>query len=762
MKKLLCITGSLLISAGVISQLPVGSWSDHLRYNTAKNIAAGPDEIFASTGSSIIVYNKAFGELKKLSTVTGLSETGISTIAWSTENEVLIIAYNSTNIDLLINNTVYNIPDILNKYIPGIKKINTITTSGKYAYLSASFGIVVIDLLKREIHDTWKPGPGPEPNEVFDLTFWNNKVYAATSIGIWHADALSQGLAYFGNWAQIPGLPDPDSRYTLILSAGKSLFVNMSSKNSAGDSVFKIEGGTDLISYIPGVFNRSFDEAPGGFTVSSNSGLSYFNSDGSLKSTISSYGWGNPDIKQAAGVNNDIWLADSNYGLIKGENMQNFIVMSLTGPSTNSVSNIKYGGGKIIICGGGINDSWTGLGAPIQIAVYENYSFTNINSGSLNDAVRSWIDPDNSNHFFVSTWGDGLLEYDKGTLVKHFDGSNTPQLAINSGNNGIRIFGLAMDRQKNLWITQTGITGSIKILKPDGSWIVNPLTIDAPVLGDIISTSGGQKWIILPGGHGLFIIDDNNTPSSFSDDRYKQMVITDTDDKVITNVFSAAEDRDGNIWIGTDQGPVIYYNPGRVLDGESNADRVKIPRNDGSGLADYMLGTETITSISVDGANRKWLGTKNSGVYLLSADGTTILKNYNTRNSPIFSDSVISVAVDNKTGEVWFGTALGTISVREISTEGGQGFRNVYAFPNPVRTDYNGNVTITGLMRDTQVKITDISGNLVNEVMSAGGQAEWDLTTYNGKRVTTGVYLAFCSSADGSESSAIKILVIGK
>jgi len=173
-----------------------------------------------------------------------------------------------------------------------------------------------------------------------------------------------------------------------------------------------------------------------------------------------------------------------------------------------------------------------------------------------------------------------------------------------------------------------------------------------------------------------------------------------------------------------------------------------------------MLGTETITSISVDGANRKWLGTISSGAYLLSPDGTTELRNYNVQNSPMLSDNVLTVAVDNKSGEVWFGTSLGVLSVRGDATTGAVEFTSVYAFPNPVREDFQGNVTITGLIRDSHIWITDVSGNLVYRTISEGGQASWDLSTYNRRRVTTGVYLVFCASSDGSRSYVTKMLVI--
>jgi len=762
MKKPLFITAFILLCHYLCSQLPVSSWSDHLRYNTAKCIAAGSEEIFASTGSSVLVYNKEYKELKKMSPVNGLSETGISALGWSDENNILIIAYSSTNLDLIKKNTVYNIPDILNKYIPVERRINRIRTLGKYAYLATSFGIVVIDLVKMEIHDTWKPGPGPENNEVFDIAFGNDRVFAATNLGTWHADLINQGLAYFGNWDQINSLPDPGSRCTLAIFSGETLYINVSQMSSTGDIIYAIDNNARLFSYSPGVFNSSFDSAPEGFLVSSAGSLKYYRSDGSLLSTIASYGWGIPNISQGIIENNDVWISDINYGLVQGKNKIIFSILSLTGPASNDVVNIVSGNGKTVICGGGADNSWDGLNRSLQVSLYENNHFTNIVSGTEGDAMRSIIDPGNNSHFFVSTWGDGLLEYNNNVLVKHYNSSNSPLQNGSATVTGIKICGLALDKSKNLWITQTDVTGKIKILKPDGNWLVYPLTIDAPVAGDIISTEKGQKWITLPGGHGLFIIDDNNTPDVFTDDKARRLTITDSDDKVLNTVFSTAEDLDGNIWIGTDQGPVIYYYTDEIFDDDVRGYRIKVPRNDGSGLADYMLGTESVTSISVDGANRKWLGTKSSGVYLLSADGTTMLKNYNIRNSPLFSDSIASLAVDNVTGEVWFGTSEGVLSVREIAISGKQAYDDVYSFPNPVREDFEGNVTITGLMKDTQIKITDISGNLVFETMSEGGQAEWDLTTYSEHRVSTGVYLIFCANIDGSKSYVTKILVIGR
>ena len=762
MRRITAITVFFLLFLYSQGQTPVGTWSDYLVYNTTKSVAVGTKEVYASTGSSIIVYNKEFAELKKMSRINGLNETGISTIAWSEENNALIIAYTSTNVDLVKNNIIYNIPDISRKYITGKKEINRIRTNGKYVYLACSFGIIVVDIIKKEIYDTWKPGGGSANAEVWDIAFGNSKIYAATGNGVFSADLSNPGLSYFGNWSLINILPNPNGKYTSLIFSGNKLYVNRSDPFSGGDSVYTIDGAgvSNLFSYLPGVYNTSFDPAKSGFTISSSASIKYYNNDGSFNKTISSYGWGTPNISQAVADGTDIWIADINSGLVRGENMTVFSALTLAGPASNNAYSITSYNGKTLICGGAVDVTWNNLSKPLQVSIHENNSWTSLSSTTIKDAMRAIVDPDNSNHLFVSTWGGGLLEYENNNLVKQYTESNSPLQTIIPGQPYVRICGMVMDKNKNLWITQSEVIGSIKVLKPDGSWIVNPVTVDAPTIGDIIITRNGHKWIVLPRGYGLFILDDNNTPDVFSDDRYKKMLVKDTENKPISFVYSIAEDLDGNIWIGTDQGPLVYYNPEKVFDADLNAFRIKIPRNDGTGLADNVLVTESISSIAIDGANRKWLGTSSSGVYLLSPDGTTQIKNYNEQNSPILSNSIVSLAVDNKSGDVWFCTLKGVQSVRGDAIQGEEKFTNVYTFPNPVREDFTGNVTITGLMRDSQIRITDISGNLVYKTVSDGGLATWDLKTYNGSRVATGVYLVFCASNDGSQSFVTKMLVI--
>lgn len=761
MIRFLTIILIIVIAEKVTAQSPVGSWTDHLSYNSAKNIAVGENVVYASTGSSIMLYDKKNDELKKLTRIQGLSETGIGSISYSQEYNSLIISYISGNIDLVTNNIVYNIPDIKRKYIPGKKEIYRIKTKGKYAYLASSFGIVVLDISKHEIYDTWRPGANGETAEVYDISQGTDKIYAATGSGIYYADPLSQGLSYYGNWNRITSLPGSSGSYNAVLAAGTKIYVNKPQGSAAGDSVFVIENGASLFSYQPGTINHSFDPFNGGFSITSKRSVTIYNNSGTLIKTISSYGSQIPDASQAIVDGSDIWIADITAGFIKGENMNSFNGLVLPGPYTNNVINISNSNGKTFIAGGAVNGSWTNLYLDLQVFTSENNSWNSIFTGSFKDAMRVLGDPDNNNHYFVSTWGYGLLEYENNTMINKYDDSNSPLKTIIPGQPYSRICGLAMDKSRNLWIAQSGLsTGSLKVLKPDNTWIIFPAVISGLITADIIISKSGYKWITLPKGPGLFILDDNNTPENFNDDRYKTLLVKDADGNVLSNVLSIAEDLDGNIWIGTDQGPAVYYNADHIFDQDPRAYRIIIPRNDGTGLGDYLLKSETITSIAIDGANRKWFGTATSGAYLFSADGLQKLVNYTEDNSPLYSNNIVSLAIDNKSGEVWFGTSKGVISERGDATTGAEKFKNVYTFPNPVRSGYAGNVTITGLMRDTRIKITDVSGNLVYETVSDGGQATWDLKTFNGRRVSTGVYIVFCASSDGSESAVTKMLVI--
>jgi ligand-binding sensor domain-containing protein len=365
----------------------------------------------------------------------------------------------------------------------------------------------------------------------------------------------------------------------------------------------------------------------------------------------------------------------------------------------------------------------------------------------------------------VATWGYGIIYLEKMQKKAVYNPSNSSLQTIIPGD-FCRVYGMAFDKNMNLWVTNSGVSNPISVLSADGKWTslnYGP-AINAPNVSKLLIDSGNRKWVILPRGNGLFVFDDNGTPGDIRDDTYTRVSIADNAGNEISNfVYDIAEDLEGNIWVGTASGPVVYYHPAAVFEGPQAggyAQQILVPRNDGSGLGDYLLSTETITSIAVDGANRKWFGTRNSGVYLISADGLKQIHHFTRENSPLLSNTINSITIDGQTGEVFFATDKGIVSYRGTATSGGDSFGKVYVFPNPVRETYHGDITITGLARNVNVKITDISGNLVFETKALGGQAVWNGKNFDGRRVATGVYLVFCTNEDGSKTYVTKLLFI--
>jgi hypothetical protein len=767
MKKFVSLVFAVLISVTLSGQGVVGSWNDHLPYSRSYCLAQGGGKIFSSTGSAVLIHDTGSGKTSSLSRISGLSETSVAQVAWCDSEETLIIVYKSTGIDIVRKGIISNIPDIKNKYIPGIKEIYGITVYGSRALLSGSFGIVVIDVRGRYVADTWRPGPDGETNSVNESVILGDRVYAATAAGVWSAPLNRQGLSYFGNWERLEGLPSPGSAYSKISAAGTGLMIcrpGIKDTPASPDSLFLVTPGqpATLIAAEPGATVTSLDSDGGQVIESLSSSLRILSVQGTVIREITGYGWANPAPVGAMYDGQVLWIADVSSGLISTGNYNEFKNYTIPGPYTANVADIVFAGNSFFVTGGTVDNAWGNVYRPFQVFTGsgERWNSHILYSEADRDAMRVAADPNDDSHFFVSSWGNGLYEFLHGEVVNNYNQYNSPLESIRPGENYTRICGLAWDNAGNLWMTQSGVPGNLKAITPDGNWIITGVALSVPAVGDMVIDRNQFIWVILPRGYGLLVYDPAGTPANTSDDRYLILQVQDTEGHTMNNLFSVSSDLDGNIWVGTDMGPVVYYNPGKVFSSELKASRIKIPRNDGSGLADYLLGTETVTAISIDGANRKWFGTLSSGAYLMTNDARKELAHFHTGNSPILSDQIVKIAVNGQTGEVWFGTSEGLISYRGDATSGGEDFSGIYAFPNPVREDFEGVVTITGLVENSTVKITDVSGNLVFETTSLGGQAIWDLRNYKSQRVTTGVYLVFCANDDGTLSGVTKMLVI--
>ena len=386
----------------------------------------------------------------------------------------------------------------------------------------------------------------------------------------------------------------------------------------------------------------------------------------------------------------------------------------------------------------------------------------------IRDFLDIAVDPDDANHYFVSSFGEGVIEIKDNAFVQLYNHKNTPlRPALETEQEHyVRVGGICFDKNKNLWMTNCSAPNGIVVRTVDGTWksLFFKGVSNATFIGRIMITSKGHKWVNVPRGNtGILVFDDNGTPTEPSDDKsnfFGTLKNARGEALNLNNIYCMAEDLNGGIWLGTDQGPIICSAPENAIKDPKNFFGSMIVRPNDDGSNGLFLSSEQINAIAVDGGNRKWIGTGSSGIFLINPTGTETIEHFTADNSPLLSDNILSIAIDHKTGEVFIGTDKGIISYLGTATEARSNYSDVYAFPNPVRPDFDGSVTITGLMADSNIKITDLNGNLIYQTKSAGGQATWNGRSHNGRRVAAGIYLVLASTPQGAESVVTKIAVV--
>jgi hypothetical protein len=465
---------------------------------------------------------------------------------------------------------------------------------------------------------------------------------------------------------------------------------------------------------------------------------------------------------------NIIWIADQKYGLIKVGTKAERIVPE--GPADNTVFSLTMNDQDLWIASGGRDNAWDNLfyEPRFQLNRQGKWSLFDRNSFPVSNDFKDMVcvkaDPKNPDHVFAGSWGGGVLEFSAGKFIKRHDNFNSTlqtQLPNLPTAPYVRIGGMDFDSKGNLWVTNSGVGKVLSVFQADGTWksfelsgIANKYSI-----GKVVLTQNDDKWIVVPRGHGLYVLNSTNTEQKGLSVVARFVNSEGPFDYEMNDVYSMAEDKNGEIWVGTSSGVAVYSNPKKIWT-ESFLFATRPGVNLGDTFFHPLLEKETVTSIAIDGANRKWFGTKTSGVFLISADGETELEHFNTDNSPLPSNEITDIAINQKTGEVFFGTASGLISYMGEATVGNDEFTDVYVYPNPVRENYDGPIVIKGLVDDTEVKISDISGDLVFKTTSLGGQAIWDGQNLNGNRCKTGVYLIFMTDSPGEKTKIIKLLFI--
>jgi hypothetical protein len=718
---------------------PVGKWRVHASYKVSRICESSGTYVYAASAGGLFRTDIRNGEMKALTRLDGFEASGVSFMRYVPELKILIIGYNNGMIELLKHDrTLTQVKGLYSKLIQGDKRIIHINVDGDRAILSTNFGILVLDLLKEEISDSYTAiGPGGQSLAVLSTAVSGDSIYAGTATGIIRAKyAATVNLNDYNNWKQVFSGSNCQHLHAFkdsLYFAADSVVYRL--HRSKAEAIVSEKKGTGRIQQYAGKLH--IFRGGGIFSIGS----------GFLKTTVNLLSDGTMD---AEGF---YWFCTGiGPGVIK-KSETNEIAFEPTGPSGTSVFAMTKSGNTLFTSAGGVSNTFGNAYNPTGFYLFDNNVWTSNPSSTFNAGLYDYTFVHHNSvtgKNYVATHVNGLLEFRGKDAANRWDASNStlkPTPVINM----VRASGLTSDAKGNLWVTNFGSTGAgLHMMNRSGQWTEIPLSTSD--VGNLIVDQNGFKWIQLIAG-GVLVYDDNKTPGNLFDDRSR--VLNNRDGLIVNEVTSMACDSNGYVWIGTSQGLNVFTNPASVFEGVS-ADRLIIRQN---GVDGYLMGEETINDICVDGGNRKWFAT-NNGVFLVDPNGQQVITQFRAETSPLPDNRVICIGQLDNSGEVFFGTDKGIVSYRSDASAASDKFKKIKIYPNPVKPGYSGLVTIEGLAKDSEIRITDASGNLVYLTQANGGTATWNGLRLNGTKPNSGVYFVFAVNKDGSETEMGRFIFI--
>lgn len=761
-------------------------WRSHAAFSKIDEVVVMGNKVYGLSSNSLFSVDKNDGEIESCTKLNGLNASVIDHIAYNESLKRMLITYRNGQIDIMAaDGTVYNISDLYLKQMSVSKKVNDICMYQNKAILAMSFGVLVVDMRKLEISDTYYIGDTGSEVHVDYIAVANEMLYAATKEKIYYA-SLTDNLMDYESW-QI--LLYPTTGIVNGMRAHADLL-----RLLVDQKIYALREdewqATPITTKNPPLF-RSLCKTKNGLYALPYNRYGVWQVYKDTTCIHLTYGY-NYAIQED---DDSYWLGSYANGLIhlrrtKAPEFQSDIQEYYPdGPLNNFAYRLRFFGDKLYMLPGG---RWaTQYRRRGDIMIFENDVWTSIKNADLEKAVDGHKlldfmnvaqDPHDANHYFITTYGTGLLEMQDTSVVNLYLPSNSglSSAVPEYPDAYTRTDGAMYDEQGNLWLLNLGDgTGNVQVVSPNGKWYSfdlykNKDRIKLHTAGEIFVDNRNSQWKWIPisrAGAGLILLQDNGTPTNHGDDNvtYRNSWI-DQNSKIInpSEIHAVAQDQDGTIWVGTSSG--IFAIPHYVDFMTSNqCMRVIIPRNDGSQLGDYMLDSEQINAIAVDGANRLWIGTANSGLFLLNPIGDIenvesytmeTVARFTTDNSILPTDEILSIAIQESTGEVFVGTSGGLVSYKSDATSPQETYDNLYVYPNPVYPNYQGYITIQGLMDNSEIRIVDTSGNLVKLLQGTGGSVAWDGTNTQGKRVASGVYTALCNTQSGKEYGMVKVLIM--
>ena len=743
--------------------LPIGSWRSHYPYNVSQSIATDGQTIFSAAGLGFLTYDVATGEMETYSKVNGMGDVNTVYTAHDVSTGTTVIAYENSNIDLFRGGSFTPIPDLKLKTATGSKRISHIWAEGGTAWLSTGLGIVVLDLEKGEVEETYTFGSGGTAIAVQAFQPVGPYFYAATGQGLYRALRSSPRLTDFSTWQRIGG----SNPYTGLAALGDTLYLH------ADTGVLRLRADT-----TGGAFDTVFrsrrivhiDAGRGGLLVSefggAVNGVKKLREDGVVTDSFSVPSPANA-LELAVG---SIWAADRYGGITRREGATGFKNIIPPGPQFYTAYDIQASGGEVLVSHGGFNDAYVQrsylFGASVlkdgKWTVYSSYNYAPF-EGSVSDITPILKGPDGT--IYMGSLADGLqIIKPDGSYERLREGSIIENAYNSNDDSAYNVISLAFDNEGNLVVGQFAARAhEFAVRTTSGEWFRYTTPISTSIPGIRTSAAGmtiddaNQRWYFAPQGGGLFCYNDGGTPAVPGDDQYRYFTAGEGSGGLPSSgVLSLAKDRDGAIWVGTSDGIGIISCASTAI-ADRNTCEAERPVVQYDQFAGYLFEGQQVRTMAIDGANRKWIGTLN-GVWLISPNGDSVVLRFTSENSPLPSNVIQKIAVDGITGDVYIGTDAGLLSYRGTATDGAETNEGLVAYPNPVPSGYRGTIAVRGLVDGADVRITDIAGQLVFRTKALGGQAVWNGMDYTGKRPQSGVYLVFVTNNDGTQTGTGKIV----
>ena len=741
-KRSLFFIGYWLLSLQVIAQAPpIGSWRVHHSYAGTLQVVKG-DKIYTATPEAIFSTNNT-GQFEYYNKLTGLSDASIATIQWDSETEQLVVAYTNNNMDVIKGGLVKNIYDLVRT--SRIQKINSIYCEKGMAYVSTNLGVVVIDLFKYEIKESWILGSSGNTLEVFSLTKGTGNWYAATQNGIYTTAVSNTNIADAKSWTvfynaanNLPIKKISSTPTGLIIEKNDSLLLIQPAATTTlfykASEQIKAWQFTEQKITITTTDKQTSKARAHQFTIGNATGLIFEKPDTFI----------NPN--DCIFSNGIIWISDQVTGLIQLDLSTSSFVKMIPGGPGGQITTALLASSAGVLAASNTKKGWAILENGKWQAQKGLDSVTGVQSIAINHLDNSiWL---TTSELGVAKW--------QNNKVQLFNPRNSSLMA--TANNSCFTSGVVADSKGNSWVSNTGTTKSIHVYQPDGKWtgFTNPFGMtDA---GTLEIDDIGQIWGTTKNANGLFVYNPGSSLTSSTDDRWKQYKAgTGIGNLPSNQVNCAAKDKNGFIWVGTDRGIGIIQCVENIFTAAGCDALLPVVQQDR--FAGLLFKDENVQTIAVDGADRKWVGTQN-GVWLISATGEKVIYRFSTNNSPLLGNDISKISIDPLTGEVFIATNNGLCSFRSTATEAVTAQQKVLVFPNPVPPGYSGSIAIRGLTNNALVKITNLYGALVYQTRSLGGQAIWDGKNTNGTKVASGVYLIICRDDSGAEKIATKITIV--